>query len=103
MTDYQTIMGVPILTNKYMPVCEPKMQLSKDVSVSYNFRSEFNAWLKEYFGEAPVIYQIDTSILYGKVAEEVSNTLGVQTKAFVTHPMNVHCFQEAVEKVNALT
>ena len=82
---------------------QSKVTLSKEISVSDAFRSRFNTWLKEYFGETPVIYKMDMSALYGSVDSSILGNFGAQTEAFVTHPMNVHRIHEAMEKVNAIT
>lgn len=97
------VLGVPLLTNKHIPVATPKVTLNKNVSVSDSFRSEFNDWLRGFFGEEPVIYKMNMSALYGEVDPSILDPLGAQTEAFVTHPLNIVHIREAMEKINALT
>ena len=61
MDEFLTYSGYRVVES---PLCrEPKLRLSFDVDVSDAFRSEFNAWLLERFGDREVVYVIDPSTL----------------------------------------
>jgi hypothetical protein len=58
--------GIDLVVNKHLPEKMPVLELSYNVSVSDEFRAEFNSWLLEMFGKKSVAYIVDMSMLGGK-------------------------------------
>ena len=55
--------GIPIIESVHCPVEENVMKLSNDVTVSSNFRHEFDVWLGEFFVFNEVVLQTQVGFI----------------------------------------
>lgn len=62
--------GIEVCSNPYVPATRPRMQLSRKVAVSAEFRAKFDSWLREFFGEEACAFLIDPAAL-GMVGEKL--------------------------------
>jgi len=55
--------GLTVSTSLYVPEFRAKRQLSTNLDVSDEFRSEFNTWLMEFFGGERVMYKMNGGLI----------------------------------------
>ena len=76
-----TFMGINIITSDLISARAPKIQLKSNVTVTYEFRSDFNNWLANRFGDKEVFYMADG-------------------KGVITHPNNLQELRRQIALMN---
>ena len=96
-------LGLRVMESELVPPTAPKVQLNPELNLSKKFRTEYNAWLRERFGEEPVVYAMNTHALLGSFTQE-ADLLGSSVLSRPTHivgnTLTINKLEEAWRKLN---
>lgn len=81
MSDF---LGMRIIESKVIPPKAPNVQLKPGLC-SDDFERSMNAWLRDFFGESPVVFMIDPDYL--RVGMDLFGNFGAAITAGANHAM----------------